>query len=74
MTPEQIQAEEAKQLLENPRFKQAFENVREKIVSQLEYCPIDNDIYRNQLVLSLQLLIQVREDIQDDINSGLLSE
>lgn len=58
---------EAKQLLENPMLIDAFVNVREMLVQQLEYCPLDNDTYRNQLVLSLQLLIQVKQDIENQI-------
>lgn len=57
----------AQELLENQLFKDAFANVRENIVSQLECCPLDNDILRNQLVLSLQLLIAIKGDIENQI-------
>jgi glycosyltransferase A (GT-A) superfamily protein (DUF2064 family) len=67
-----IKSNDAKQLLENALFNQAFANVRENIVAQIEYCPLDDDSLRNQLMLSLQLLIQIRGDIENEINNGLL--
>lgn len=74
MTPEQIAANDAEQLLNHPRFKQAFENVRENIVEQLEYTPIGNETARTELVISLQMLKAIKMDIENDINTGLLSE
>lgn len=62
-----MRSEDAKQLLENQLFIDAFSNTRESIVEQLEYCPLNDDALRNQLVLSLQLLIQLRNDIENQI-------
>ena len=74
MTPEEIAAADAKQLLENSRFQQAFLNVRENIVSQLEYVPVGNEQARTELVISLQMLKAIQQDLENDINTGLLSE
>ena len=59
---------DAKQLLENAVFIQSFANVREALVSQLESCPLDDDVFRNQLVLCLQLLPQIKQDIEMQVN------
>jgi len=69
-----IKASDAKQLLENPIFDEMFDNVREGIVTQIEMCPLDNDLYKNQLMLSLQLLVSLREEILDMVNTGYLDE
>ena len=74
MTPEEIAAADAKQLLENSRFQQAFLNVRENIVSQLEFVPVGNEQARTELVISLQMLKAIQQDLENDINTGLLSE
>lgn len=67
MTHDEIKSAEAQALLNNQMFVDAFANVREMLVQQLEFCPLDNEVYRNQLVLSLQLLIQVKQDIENHI-------
>jgi len=67
MTPEQ-QAAEARQLLEHPRLVRAFTNIRENIVSQLEYTPIGNETARTELVISLQMLKAIQQDIENDIH------
>ena len=61
-------SEDAKQLLNNAVFIQSFANVREALVSQLESCPLDDDQFRNQLVLCLQLLPQIKQDIEMQVN------
>ena len=58
---------EAKQLLENPLFIQSFANVREAIVAQIENCPLENDKLSNQLMVSLQLLVSLKCDIENEI-------
>lgn len=72
MTPEQI-SEQAKQILENERFKQAFANVRENAVSQLEVLPPGNDDLRNELVITLQVLKAVRQDIENDLYENAIT-
>jgi len=76
MTPEEIEirSKDATQLIGNPRFQEAFSNVREKIVASLESLPMQDKDYRDELVLSLQLLITLKRDIEEDIRSYQLEE
>ena len=48
------QATEAKILLENPIMESMFVDVREKLVQSIEDCPLDDDVMRNQLMLSFK--------------------
>lgn len=77
-TPEQTdkinRAAEAQSLLDNKLFKDAFSDVKDKLIEQIEACPIDNDTMRNQLMLSLQILKQLRLVIVDHIDTGKLQE
>lgn len=61
-------------ILGHPLFVDAFANTRESIVEQLEYCPLNDHELRNQLVLSLQLLIQLRQDIEGQIELAATEE
>ena len=65
-------AKEARQLLENPRFNQAFENVEQSIIDNLKSVPVGNEQARLELVISLQVLEALRKDIENDINTALL--
>ena len=71
MSPE---AQEASQLINHPRFIQAWSNVRERIVSQLENTPMGEDEMRTELVVSLQVLKSVKQDIENDINTSALDD
>ncbi len=62
-------SKEAEYLLTNPRFKQAFANVRENIVNQLEHVDIGNEAGRLELVVSLQVLRAIKQDIKNDIQN-----
>ena len=67
-------AEESRQLLENPIFVEAFQNVREGVISQIEATPIDDAEARNQLGLQLAALSGVKFEIQSYIDTQMLDE
>ena len=67
-------AEESRQLLENPIFIEAFQNVREGVISQIEATPIDDAEARNQLGLQLAALSGVKFEIQSYIDTQMLDE
>ena len=67
-------AADAQQLLDNPIFQEIFGNVREGLVQAIEDCPIDNDKKRNQLMLSLQLLRELKGEVEVIISDGLMEE
>lgn len=67
-------AGEAAAILENPRFQDAFANVRENIVAQLENTPIGNDTARIELVVSLQVLKAIKQDLENDVKTALMNE
>ncbi len=62
-----IRSKDAKQLLNNPLLQDAFANVRESLVQQIEECPLDETVLNNQLMLCLQLLRGVINDIKYQI-------
>ncbi len=71
-TQAQKKAAEARQLLENPRLIQAFENVKNNIVANLESVPVNDEPARLQLVVSLQVLKAIQKDIQNDITDNVV--
>lgn len=67
-------SEEAQQLLDNKILTDAFSNVRENIVAQLEATPLDAKETMNQLTISLQVLAAIRDSIENEIDLQHLSE
>lgn len=74
MNNTEIRAADAKQLLDNPRLQEAFVNVRERIVSRLEYCPVGDEAQRLELVTSLQMLRAIEQDIANDVDDELITQ
>ena len=66
----EIKAADARQLLDNPRFNQAFDNVKDLLVEQLERLPMGQarSDYAQELVVSLQVLEALKQDIKNDIS------
>ena len=71
-TDNEIRAEQARQLMANPIFGEAFSNVREFIIAELESTAILDVEFRNQLGLTLQCLAEVKKDIQENIDTAML--
>jgi len=74
MNDKEIKAAEADQLLNNPMFIDAFVNVRENLVSQIEDVGLDQEAMSNQLMLCLQCLKQVKKMIVNEVNTGKLEQ
>ncbi len=69
-----MNAEAARQLLENPLFIEAFNNVREGVILQIEESNIIDKDYRNELGLQLSALAGVKLAIEDYINTQRLDD
>ena len=66
MNQTEIKAAKALELLSNPRLQQAFTNVRENAVSQLESLTPGSDL-QDELVIALRVLRAIKQDIENDI-------
>lgn len=69
-----IRATEAKHILEHELYKSAFEDTRNKIIQQIESCDLKDDVLRDKLMLSLQLLKRLQRVLNDHIDTGKLAE
>ena len=67
-------AAEAQQLIDNPMLQEAFSAVREGLIEAIEINPLTDDLLRDKLMLSLQLLRHIRTHLEDYIISGKLSK
>lgn len=66
--------EDARILLENPLLRGAFAGVRENLVQAIEDNPVKNELQRDKLMLSLQLLRSVRDMLENHIIDGKLEK
>jgi len=65
--------EAAKQLLDNPLLKEAFESVRSGIVRAMENSPMGDEKTHNRLAIALQVLAQVKKAISIHIETGTMA-
>lgn len=68
------QGKHAKEILDNPLYTQAFDGIREALIEQIESCALKDDQLRNQLMISLQLLKQIKTSFDQTIETGKLAE
>jgi hypothetical protein len=76
MTPEQrkIHGAEAKQLLDNKHFKEAFEAVDDYLNAAALACSPDDAAKAQRIVISKQLLQAVKREIVRKIEDGEVAE
>lgn len=76
MTPEErkFRATDAKQLLDNKLFKEAFSKVGEYLESAALSCDPDNPAKTQRIVISKQLLAAIQREITRIIKDGEIAE
>lgn len=76
MTPEteKIRAADARALLDNQLFKEAFAKVGEHIESQALTCDPDNKERAQRIVMAKQLLAGVRREVERVVEDGEFAE
>jgi len=75
-TPEQrrINANEARQLLENKHFKEAFEAVGEYLENKALSCDPDNKEQAQRVVIAKQIFVSIRREIERKLDDGYMAE
>lgn len=69
-----FRAEDARQLLENALFKEAFDKVGEYLEMQALNCEPDNKERAQRIVMSKQLLLAIKREIQRVVEDGEIAE
>jgi len=73
MTPFE-RAERAKQLLEDDVLKGAFQEIRNRLIAQLESMPISDIEAQHEATLMLQLLRRLREQLERYVSDGAVEQ
>ena len=74
LTNDLERAQQAKQLLDNPVYQEAFENVRNAIVSAWSGAPIRDTEGHHELKLMLKLLTDLEANINRVLNDGKIAQ
>ena len=76
MTPEDrtIRATDAKHLLENPLFVEAWDAVEKHLQMSAMSCEPDNKDKAQRIVLSIQLLAAVKREVTRIIQDGMVAD
>jgi hypothetical protein len=72
LSPEnrRVIGEEAKQLLQNKHFREAFESVEAHLIDAAKSCDPDNKEKTQRVVIALQLLDGVKREIVRKVEDG----
>ena len=65
-------AARAKELLEDPVFREAFNGVRNGLVSQLESCPFADKDLQHDITITLQLLKRIKGSLERFFADGVV--
>lgn len=76
MTPDEElrRGEQARQVIENEIYAEAWKSVRDGIISAWESAPIRDKEGQNELKLMLKLLTDVRRNIETVMNTGKMAK
>ena len=67
-------ADEAKRLLDNPLFKEAFTTIREELIKHLLNTRVAEELERDRLYITIKALDLVQQHIQSVLETGKLAE
>jgi len=67
-------ADEAKRLLDNPLFKEAFTTIREELIKHLLNTRVNEELERDRLYITIKALDLVEQHIQSVLETGKLAE
>ena len=67
-------ADEAKRLLDNPLFKEAFKTIREELIKHLLNTRVAEEMERDRLYITIKALDLVEQHIQSVLETGKLAE
>ena len=67
-------ADEAKRLLDNPLFKEAFITIREELIKHLLNTRVAEELERDRLYITIKALDLVEQHIQSVLETGKLAE
>jgi len=67
-------ADEAKRLLDNPLFKEAFKTIREELIKHLLNTRVAEELERDRLYITIKALDLVQQHIQSVLETGKLAE
>ena len=76
MTPEDriIRASDAKHLLENPLFVEAWDAVANHLQMAAMSCEPDNQVKAQRVIISIQLLAAVKREVTRIVQDGMVAE
>ena len=67
-------ADDAKRLLDNPLFKEAFTTIREELIKHLLNTRVAEEVERDRLYITIKALDLVEQHIKSVFETGKLAE
>ena len=73
MKPEITRGEDAKRILDDPLYQEAWKSVENGLVASLRTVPLTDAQLEREIVRSIQLLYRVRGYLEDVLSTGKLA-
>ena len=71
---EVIRGNDARQLLENPLYKESFKTVRENLVGMLSRSALGDAETHHRIAIAVQVLDQLEKSLLDVVKTGQMAE
>jgi len=66
--------EQAKKILDNQVYKEAFTAVKDNIIDAMQRSPLSDEVTHNRLVIALQTLNQIEKALTDIMQTGKMAQ
>ena len=66
--------EQAKKILDNQVYQEAFTTVKNNIIHAMQTSPLSDDVTHNRLVIALQTLNQIEKALTDIMQTGKMAQ
>lgn len=66
--------EQAKKILDNQVYQEAFTAVKDNIIDAMQRSPLSDDVTHNRLVIALQTLNQIEKALTDIMQTGKMAQ
>lgn len=66
--------EQAKKILDNQVYQEAFTAVKDNIIDAMQRSPLSDEVTHNRLVIALQTLNQIEKALTDIMQTGKMAQ
>lgn len=74
LNDEYLNGQYAKEVLNNPAYKEAWERIREGLINAMNQSPMGDEKTHTKLVMALQITNKIQKQLETTMETGKLAE